>query len=414
MSKYRTGFTLLIFVVILPVTLAWRETRQSSKFKQTYGGKGYDAARSIVILDNSEGYLVGGVSSSQSKDGNLDGNVMRLNSSGQIVWNKTLGGQGSEQVKRLLKTKDNHIIIVGHTDSDDLTHHDERIDQTNLNKIWVSKMDLAGNVLWSKTYPDVGTTYQASSGIITREGNILVIGSALSLLGKVQTKIYLLCIDQTGKILWQKTYAKSLNQEGVDVIETENGYTVLCNIEGKRKWDIWLFQIDTLRKPVWQNTFGGGDNEKANKLLKVKAGGYVIGGYTYSFAKGSLDGWLIRTDNQGKENWNQVFGGLSTDEIHSLIETKTGNFMAVGYSEPWESNEDGENICTSATQLFITHVDSKGNSLWQKTWGGEGDQCAVDITPNQAGYSLAGFTHLGDERGIDILIMSSQTEDFSF
>ena len=169
-----------------------------------------------------------------------------------------------------LTTKDNHIIIIGHTDSNDLTHHDEQIDQTNLNKIWITKMDMAGNVVWSKTYPDVGTMYQAGSGIITREGNILVVGSALSLLGKVQSKIYLMCIDQAGKMLWEKTYGKGVNQEGVDVAQTENGYTILSNIEGKRKWDIWLFHIDSLRKPVWQNTFGGGDNEKANRLLQLK------------------------------------------------------------------------------------------------------------------------------------------------
>ena len=102
MSRYNstTTFSILALILIL-FTMAWRQGRQSTKFKQTYGGKGYDAAQSIVVLENSKGYLVGGVSSSQSKDGNLDGNVMRLNTSGQIIWNKTLGGQGSEQIKRI-------------------------------------------------------------------------------------------------------------------------------------------------------------------------------------------------------------------------------------------------------------------------------------------------------------------------
>ena len=89
--------------------------------------------------------------------------------------------------------------------------------------------------------------------------------------------------------------------------------------------------------------------------------------------------------------------------------------MAVGYSEPWESNEDGENVCTSGIDLFITHVDQDGNALWQKTWGGAGEQRGIDVARNQNGYSLVGFTHLGEERGIEILIMNnSQDNDFSF
>ncbi len=408
----------ILFFILFSLTLvSWKGINSFSKFKETYGGEGYDAAHSILHLKQTDEYIVGGITSSHSNDGNIDGNILKINKSGRVLWSKTLGGKGSEEVNHVIETPDDKLIIIGYTDSDNINQSSEEIiNQTSLNKVWVSKMDLSGNVIWSNTYSKIGVIFQAFNGIVTEEGNILIIGSSISLTGDdINSEIYLLNIDKNGKKVWEKFYNVYHSQEGIDVVEANGGYTIVANIEENYKWNIWLFHINKQGTVVWNNTFGGRDNEKSNKLIKTKDGGYAIGGYTYSFAKGSLDAWFIRVDKKGNEEWSKVFGGLSTDEIYSIVETKQQGFMAVGYSEPWQSNEDGENILTSGIDLFIVHLDKKGNIVWEKTWGGEGEQRAIDIVGNNNGFSLVGFTNTGNDKGIDMLIMNNgQGNDFSF
>ena len=135
-----------------------------------------------VITSNDHGYIA--VGATNSNDGDVsglhsefteDGWIVKLDGSGNIIWQKTLGGTGSERFHGVIKTFDGGYLVVGHATSTDGDVHsnDGGVDA------WVVKLDGHGNIEWEKTY---GGSEQESFTDVTAswDGGFILIGSATS------------------------------------------------------------------------------------------------------------------------------------------------------------------------------------------------------------------------------------------
>src|SRR5690554_4083264 len=71
----------------------------------------------------------------------------------------------------------------------------------------------------------------------------------------------------------------------------------------------------------WEKTYGGYYSDYFRSVQQTADGGFIVAGYTASFGAGKNDGWLIKTDKNGNEQWNQTFGGLENDHINSFVQT---------------------------------------------------------------------------------------------
>jgi len=119
-------------------------------FIKSLGGSSYDNAYSIQQTSDG-GYIVAGFSN--SNDGNVTGNhgsndywVVKLDTTGNILWQKSLGGSNDDYAYSIQQTSDDGYIVAGFSYSNDgnVTGNHGKHDY------WVVKLDATGNILWQK------------------------------------------------------------------------------------------------------------------------------------------------------------------------------------------------------------------------------------------------------------------------
>jgi len=76
-------------------------------------------------------------------------------------------------------------------------------------------------------------------------------------------------------------------------------------------------------------------------VQQTSEGGYIIAGRTTSYGAGACDGWLIKTDSEGDEQWSQTFGGLGYYDVsYSVDQTSDGGYIVTGWTRSYGAGRD--------------------------------------------------------------------------
>ncbi|MBN8567114.1 MAG: T9SS type A sorting domain-containing protein [Flavobacteriales bacterium] len=163
----------------------------------------------------------------ENSRGDFDYWIVKLNNIGEIEWQKTLGGSGLEVFGDLIISQDNGYIVGGYSTSP--ISGDKTLDNYGLFNFWVLKLNSEGEIIWQKVYG--GFEGEVLNSIKQKSnGNILLAGSSSSNISGVKTEnsrgssdFWLLEVDENGEILGQKTIGGSEADSIQDLICLDDG-----------------------------------------------------------------------------------------------------------------------------------------------------------------------------------------------
>lgn len=198
----------------------------------------------------------------------------------------------------------------------------------------------------------------------TLDKGYIFTGSTTSF-GQTFPDLYLTKLDSMGQVKFQKYIGNASNEIGKSVIQLSDSSFVIAgytNSIGFGGYDVYLVKTDKAGNMMWAKTYGGQDWDFAYSLQQTQDGGFVIGGTTYSMGRGGADGYIIKTDANGVEQWHKTYGGINDDEFKSVIQTNDGNYALTGYTKSYNDIDSGD--------VWIFKLDTNGDSLWCKFYGG--------------------------------------------
>jgi hypothetical protein len=405
------------------LTVTQKPYRLAIGYSKTLGGSDYESVRAVNTPDG--GIVMAGFTSSTDGDvhgshGKEDAWIIKLNSAGDTVWTRAMGGTGDDEASAISVTSDGSYIVTGSTDSDDGDITDKR---PGFNKdVWVVKLDGNGHTGWSKTFG--GSESDAGYAVIvTPDGGCLVAGATNSNNGDVAgnhggTDVWVLKLDNLGHQQWAKTYGGSSWDEARRIVATAEGY-VLAGLTNSGDGDVTgyhpplyigadmlVINIDFSGNKIWAKAFGGTSDDNATSITAAAGGGYLVAGYTNS-NDGDVTGyhgtnaffydmWALKLNEAGDIVWAKTFGGKYDDAATSVVATPDGGFVLAGATASNDGDVTGNHNSDQNDDLWIVGLNARGNKQWTKAMGGSGDDAAYSISVNADGYTVIGVTSAAD------------------
>jgi hypothetical protein len=191
---------------------------------------------------------------------------------------------------------------------------------------------------------------------------------------------------------WSKTYERPYADRAWSVIQTvDGGYAIVGETErsfGTGESDYWLIKTDADWNVQWNRTYGGTgryNQSRGHRIVQTRDGGYAIVGVTDCFGVEGTDYWLVRTDENGKMQYNRTYGGPGYDRPFSLIQTTDGGY---GIAGKW-----GAVLAESEYDMGVVKTDADGNLQWIKIYGGPNFDTGLSMLQTRdGGYAIVGET----------------------
>lgn len=325
------------------------DTAFNINWQSGLGGNHTDVYTNITLGNSNTFYLFSGVSRSDSSCDKSENNrsypifeedywVGAINSNGTKIWDRTLGGSALETYSKIVQLSTGDIIVAGSSSSP--ADGDKTVSNFGMYDWWIVKLDSAGNKIWDKVY---GNSNQEQT---------------------TANNLDLLALDNGNYLFAGKT-------------NSESGGTITDSSRGGQ--DFWISMIDSSGTQIWDKRYGGSSGEFLFDVAETKDGGYImcgasnspISGEVSDTSRGGYDYWIVKVDSSGNKVWDKRYGGSNLDEAKSIQETADGGYLVGG------NTRSGMGLDLSEPQYgfsdyWILKLDSLGNKVWDKRFGGYG------------------------------------------
>jgi len=350
-------------------------TPESATLLKIFSGPGYGAFLDACLTTDGNILAAGSTNHLHMPPYSGDVLLMKLTPEGEILWERSWGGDGYDQAETVLQAEDGGYFIFGETDSYGAGGRD----------FFLLKVDPDGEEQWYTTYGR--TRREWPYGMLPlSNGELLVYGFSEPEQGSGREQ-YVLRLDSEGEVIWEYTAGEAPEELVSDAFETPDGDLVLAVIAGE---DGMLVKLDASGELLWSQRYELDGWQFASQLAPTSDGGYFLAGFSMQPDQ-QADTWLARTDPAGNLVWQSTFGDPGFDDYtHSMTQLADGTYLLGGI----------------ANGILINRVDEGGNLLWRQSYGNQdvyGIMALLELVDGD--YLAAGMLQITPGRSYDALLL---------
>ena len=222
---------------------------------------------------------------------------------------------------------------------------------------------------------------------------VFIIGGASSSRGAGNTDAYLIKVDSAGTLKWSASYGSEEIEWVRDIVVLNDGFLLIgySNQNLDKGYDGYVIRTDPQGKVIWENMFGGPNWEFLYKGISTSDGGFLMVGETYSYSNGDADLYAVKIDPNGVLLWEKNFGGSKKDKASAVLESEDKQYLILG---TWTKDND-EN------EIGIVNLDEKGVEIdthfFEDTLSNE---AASFVKIRDIGFGIVGTTIIDGKRRI--------------
>ncbi len=324
-----------------------------------------------------------------------------------IMWQKVYGGSGQDYSDEIIKTNDGGFLVMGRTNSSggDITGP-----TLGSYDMWAVKLDSAGNKQWDKSYG--GTSIDYGTGVRqTTDGGYIMCGYTLdTVFGGFSFNFLVIKTDASGNVQWENQYGGSDADYADDIIQTSDGGYVVAGYSQSTDndftvnagfFDAWILKLNPNGIVQWASSYGDSLSDRYAKVIETTTGEIMaVGQATDSLAQpGDAPGdYLVSVySSTGVAQWHKTYGGSFNDNATSILQYDATNFYVGGTSA--STDRDVVNPNNGNSDFWAIKINNTGSLLWEKSFGGDSTEIGYDLYKDTDGGLLAAARSISSATG---------------
>ncbi len=424
---------------------------------KSMGGTSYDLGTDVTVDSSGNVYTTGNFYGTVDFDpgmgvlyltsvGDSDIFVSKLDSSGNLLWAKRMGGTNYDKGYSIAVDPSGNVHTIGGfygtVDFDPGELSGFYLNSAGGSDIFVSKLNSSGNFVWAKSMG--GTNFDSGNGIaVDSSGNVYTTGSfrdiadfdpgagIVNLIGAGVDDIFVSKLNSGGNLVWAKGIGGSDYDygNGIAVDLSGNVYTTgsyfgtvdfdseagVFNLTSAGSHDIFVSKLNSGGNFVWAKSMGGVDGDYGNGIAVDSSGNVYTTGYfgaTADFDPGTGtanltsmgvdDIFVSKLDGSGNFAWARGMGGTDYDFGYGIATDSSGNVYTTGHfsgTADFDPNSGTVNLISAGSyDIYVSKLDNGGNFVWAKNMGGIGSDYGYGIATDSGGnvYTTGSFSSTAD------------------
>jgi len=260
--------------------------------------------------------------------------VYKVSYEGDIIWTKTIGSVLSSSCNDVCGTPDGGCIAAGYSYSINTGGKD----------VTLVKLDSYGEIEWQRSYGGTGSD-EACAVFPANDGGYIFAANSYSFF-PFNGDFWVVKVNEWGDVEWEKTYGRNMEDRIYSFnIVSDGGYIMAGeSFAGESgNSDIWILKLSVSGDILWQKAYTQGERSRADSIIALPEGGYAVAGTYWEQKRKQIV--FFKLSDQGEIIWQKKFSSSlpneesSNDSSVSIVQSIDGGYVVLGLTETTQKSE---------------------------------------------------------------------------